>query len=595
MSSFDVLQLFAPAPSGVQSANPAASPTTGSWLANLLLNAQDLGLSTTAWQPGGMVRTILSIMAVSLSVEDNLISAMAQGGFLDWAASGTVTVVNLDGTTTIVPVSPDPSIVGQNPNGTPTWLDVLADGVYNCQRQVATQAPGNLAVANSTTSTYGPFAAGTFHVQNTVTGSTYANQGSLTIGPASYAGGGITAATNASPILITTASAHGLSTGASVLIDQVTGNTAANGFWTITVVNSTQFLLTNSTGNGSYVSGGRVNVCTVSPFVADLLGPVGTAATGTITTVITTLSGVSCSNLVAFFGQAYESNQQLVVRCRAKQFSVSVAGPSGAYQYYALTSAQILAGQVQNQVLPGGAVPLSAPVNRVAVQTPSSTGLVNVVVASSAGAVPGLSQVAVTGATNASPIVITVASTTGLANGNYVTVSGVEGNTNANGTFTIAGLTGTTFQLVGTTGNAAYTLGGVVEAGDLGQVDRVIQAFAVPDGITALTSSAVARNVAIVGTVTVPLAQVAAYTTLLNAALATYFSILPINGVNNSGVLRYNDVLALLYAAGSVNGQPTYVTAATLTLNGGTADISYSTPTTIMVMSPAASINVVGA
>jgi hypothetical protein len=71
----------------------------------------------------------------------------------------------------------------------------------------------------------------------------------------------------------------------------------------------------------------------------------------------------------------------------------------------------------------------------------------------------------VTGATNASPIVITVVSTTGLSSSSVVGLSGVLGNTAANGIWQIAGLTGTTFQLVGSTGSGAWTSGGTVAIG----------------------------------------------------------------------------------------------------------------------------------
>jgi hypothetical protein len=70
----------------------------------------------------------------------------------------------------------------------------------------------------------------------------------------------VTGATNASPIVITTGSAHGLSSGQIVTISGVTGNTAANNTWVITVVNSNQFSLNGSTGNGNYVSGGTIKV-----------------------------------------------------------------------------------------------------------------------------------------------------------------------------------------------------------------------------------------------------------------------------------------------------------------------------------------------
>ncbi|NWJ46464.1 MAG: hypothetical protein HXX08_11345 [Chloroflexi bacterium] len=68
----------------------------------------------------------------------------------------------------------------------------------------------------------------------------------------------------------------------------------------------------------------------------------------------------------------------------------------------------------------------------------------------------------------ASPITLTVGSTTGWANGNYVLVRGITGNTCANGVWVIANLTGTTFDLqtvpriggaqLASTGNGAATV-----------------------------------------------------------------------------------------------------------------------------------------
>ena len=65
----------------------------------------------------------------------------------------------------------------------------------------------------------------------------------------------VTAATNASPIVITTAT-HGLSTGDIVTISGALGNTAANGTWIITVLTSTTFSLDGSAGSGAWTSGG---------------------------------------------------------------------------------------------------------------------------------------------------------------------------------------------------------------------------------------------------------------------------------------------------------------------------------------------------
>lgn len=69
-------------------------------------------------------------------------------------------------------------------------------------------------------------------------------------------GGVISGATQASPIVITTAAAHGMASGAKVFIRKVKGNTAANGSWFIDVLTGTTFSLRGSTGNGVYLGDG---------------------------------------------------------------------------------------------------------------------------------------------------------------------------------------------------------------------------------------------------------------------------------------------------------------------------------------------------
>lgn len=68
----------------------------------------------------------------------------------------------------------------------------------------------------------------------------------------------VTAASNATPIVVTTNSDHTLSSGNTVWISGVLGNTAANGKWTVTRIDSTHFRLNGSSGSGSYASGGAV-------------------------------------------------------------------------------------------------------------------------------------------------------------------------------------------------------------------------------------------------------------------------------------------------------------------------------------------------
>lgn len=70
----------------------------------------------------------------------------------------------------------------------------------------------------------------------------------------------ITDATNASPIEIETDGAHRFKDGATVVITGVTGNTAANGTFVLTVTGRETFTLNGSTGSGAYISGGEATV-----------------------------------------------------------------------------------------------------------------------------------------------------------------------------------------------------------------------------------------------------------------------------------------------------------------------------------------------
>lgn len=76
--------------------------------------------------------------------------------------------------------------------------------------------------------------------------------------------------------------------------------------------------------------------------------------------------------------------------------------------------------------------------------------------------IPNATSFTITGATNATPIVVTTGSSHGYSNNDVVYIQGVTGNTAANGKFTIANVTSTTFELVGSVGNGAYVSGGVV-------------------------------------------------------------------------------------------------------------------------------------
>ena len=163
-SPLSIQDLFTPAPSGVNPTNPSGAVPSGSWLATLLAEGVTLGLPTTQWQSGGITRTILALLATGLATDDQIISVMAQGGFLQWAAA----------------VTPDPAVVSAA-TWTPGWLDQLAASTFNCPREPAIAAPGQITFTNTTGSVLGPYAIGSFHVSNPTTGATYHNTAALTI------------------------------------------------------------------------------------------------------------------------------------------------------------------------------------------------------------------------------------------------------------------------------------------------------------------------------------------------------------------------------------------------------------------------------
>jgi hypothetical protein len=551
--ALDVTSLFTPA-------------TQQQWLQTLLNLGQQVGLTTTAWQPGGVTRTILVITSYALAAADTIVSTMNQGGFLDNAAL----------------VTPDPSVT---PGVAPGWLDILSDGSYNNQRIQPQFATCSMAFTN-TGSSAGPYQPGTFHVLNPSTNKTYSNLSTFTIAAQTLVGSGVTGATNASPIVITTSAAHGRATGDVVTIAGVGGNTAANGTWTLTVVDATHFSLNGSNGlsSGAYTSGGTVNLCTTASFQADAQGAASSAAIGAITSLVTAIVGVSCTNTTAATGTNAESNSALVTRDRNKLQSLSPNGAKGAYAYVA-TSATLAPYSLS---LKGG------PITRVTVAVNPNTGAVTVTLANASGAPAGVSGSGqITGATNASPIVIQTSGAHGLSTGDLAVIYGVNGNTAANCTlatpWTITVVDATHFSLNGSTGNGAYTSGGNLEGSDLGLVDALIQANADPNAVTVVTQAATTLSVTVAATVWVPAAQKSAVVSAVQNALTNYFASVPIGGfttgVPTPNTMPFDAVL------GAVQNAAPYIQDSTLTLNGGTADIAL-TSTQVPVISGTPTITV---
>ena len=239
----------------------------------------------------------------------------------------------------------------------------------------------------------------------------------------------VTGATNATPIVIAL-TGHGFVKGQKVVIAGVGGNTAANGTWTVTVVDQDHFSLNGSVGNGSYTSGGT----------AVLFGDWGGARVW--------LSPDN-SNYVAI-GMVYGPSRMGVLTAQL----VSSADPDTTHTLAVdLTES---GGTLQS----GSASDCDnfrtlcyVDGELISYEDATLTGSFKYDLGAH-----GSAQ-SITGATNASPIQITVANH-GLGTGETVVVASVGGNTAANGTWIITVTGANTFTLNGSTGNGAYTSGG---------------------------------------------------------------------------------------------------------------------------------------
>lgn len=91
-----------------------------------------------------------------------------------------------------------------------------------------------------------------------------------TISASATSGISVSGATNATPIVVTLGAGHGLVNGDRIHISGITGNTGANGEWTLNFTGANTAQLLGSKGNGTYGGTPVVNViCDVTPFQAN--------------------------------------------------------------------------------------------------------------------------------------------------------------------------------------------------------------------------------------------------------------------------------------------------------------------------------------
>lgn len=148
---------------------------------------------------------------------------------------------------------------------------------------------------------------------------------------------GVSAATNASPIVVTSNS-HGLSNGDTVYIENVGGNTAANGIQTVAGVTTNTFQLSGTTGNGTYTSGGTIAKQGKAPNIGGRwygMGAVGSAgaasfqveATGHTARRSAISDGSNTSGSIALVGSAVATTS---VQATVK-FSLAPSYPYGTH------------------------------------------------------------------------------------------------------------------------------------------------------------------------------------------------------------------------------------------------------------------------
>ena len=279
----------------------------------------------------------------------------------------------------------------------------------------------------------------------------------------------VIAATNASPISITTSVPHGLQTNAQVSIAGVSGNAAANGTFTITVTGPTTFTLKGATGSGNWTGGGAVAVNAPSDTLEFLRRLAVLSATGIALHDLDYLlrnQSVSQSSIAFTAVQATAALQairdaiaSLPIPAPLQVTGASYASPiaiTTATAHGLETGAQVSITGVGGNTNANGTFTITI-VNATSFTLDGSAG--NGAWTSGGIVTPSYQ---VTGASNASPIAITTATAHGLETGAQVSITGVGGNTNANGTFTITIVNATSFTLNGSAGNGAWTSGGIV-------------------------------------------------------------------------------------------------------------------------------------
>lgn len=160
----------------------------------------------------------------------------------------------------------------------------------------------------------------------------------------------ITSSTNATPIVVTTAVAHGFTTGDIVYVDGITTGTSGNGVWAITAASGSVFSLTdpitgaNAVGNGVGSGGYCVNLgpSTSGDFYDDFdASIVGTKTNLTSPTIVqgvadaadvtfASVTGNQCEAIFIIRDTGTNSTSEMVAMITGKQIVTAAASIAAA-------------------------------------------------------------------------------------------------------------------------------------------------------------------------------------------------------------------------------------------------------------------------
>lgn len=139
----------------------------------------------------------------------------------------------------------------------------------------------------------------------------------------------------------------------------------------LTFAHATSAKTYRNTSGGTLNPGGTLDL----DIIAEEAGEASTANPGTITTLVTTLLEVTCTNATSLVGQEEESDESLRIRCRLSLGRLSPNGPKAAYEYYARSAVRA----------DGSAIG----VTRVRFPTPPGDGSFQIILATASGEVAG--------------------------------------------------------------------------------------------------------------------------------------------------------------------------------------------------------------